>query len=133
MLSTKLYEFRSNVSRLDILNSFAMASILKRKRNSDANELKRTHTTKILDSKTRQSAGWEAAYGLANRQNELAKADKEGDLEAEDFDSFVAQRDDVRRRKSSKAEDPTSADWKVSSPMAGRMADVDPVFTLDEK
>lgn len=85
-------------------------------------------------------AGWDAAFKIPKEQ-ELAKTDKstggntdaenEGSSEPEDFEEFARKQE---AEKAAKIERSTASTlWKISEPIAGRLIEVDPVFSADEK
>ncbi|RDW87795.1 hypothetical protein BP5796_03489 [Coleophoma crateriformis] len=123
-----------------------MASILKRKggpfeavdspkRVKSANPLK--PAAKLPFS---TEAGWDAAFKVPREQDlavvdrvgeDKSEAGKEGSPEAEDFEDFARKQE---AEKAAKIERSTSSTpWKISEPIAGRLIDVDPVFSADEK
>lgn len=140
-----------------------MASVLKRKRgavsvpdskSSPTPSLKRAKSVENgVETEKKPSAplfdasksGWDAAFGAAKKQNELAKMngngviEEDGEEEAEDFEAFVAgQSTQSRQRKARQARQDAKelaggVAWKASDPIGGRILDIDPVFTQDEK
>lgn len=131
-----------------------MASVLKRKRGSTQgiDGLKRAKATadilEVAVESIQTNGGWDAAFApLKKKNNELVTVNgfstNKGKLEssdAEDYDQFAQQKDvsgtpkKVKKRSKSKASKASKGpEWKISAPIGGRMIDVDPVFTDDEK
>jgi NET1-associated nuclear protein 1 (U3 small nucleolar RNA-associated protein 17) len=128
-----------------------MASALKRKRGplEAVESSKRSRSNQdIPQSKTEldlsKVVGWEAAFGPSKRQNGGANGvneDKAHELrdsnssEVEDFEDLVERARAAkheRKRPKNKAI-PNMSTWKTSNPIGGRMIEVDPIFTEDEK
>jgi len=130
-----------------------MASVLKRKRRSTQgiDGLKRAKATaEILEAAAESiqtNGGWDAAFAPLKKKNELVTVngfsigkEKLESSDAEDYEQFAQQKDvsdtpkKARKRSKSKASKASKGpEWKVSTPIGGRMIDVDPVFTDDEK
>jgi NET1-associated nuclear protein 1 (U3 small nucleolar RNA-associated protein 17) len=130
-----------------------MASVLKRKRWSmqGIEGLKRakatTDTLEAAPESLQSNAGWDAAFAPVKENNRLVMVNgsstgKENleSSDAEDYEQFTKQEDSsdtpkkARKRSKSKASKGSKGpEWKVSTPVGGRMIDVDPVFTDDEK
>lgn len=138
-----------------------MASALKRKRGpveiletpKRAKSVKSSQES-LPTPKLSQETGWEAAFKTSTKPKELVQTNGiNGDVingqreinsvEAIDFEDFVEnerkQKDEqTRLKKEEKAlkravtRKPEEV-WKVSESIGGRMIDVDPVFTQDEK
>lgn len=138
-----------------------MASALKRKRGlveiletpKRAKSVKSSQES-LPTPKLSQETGWEAAFKTSTKPKELVQTNGiNGDVingqreinsvEAIDFEDFVEnerkQKDEqTRLKKEEKAlkravtRKPEEV-WKVSESIGGRMIDVDPVFTRDEK
>lgn len=132
-----------------------MAAMLKRKRGSaqDVDALKRTKAKKddVAEAATaaaiQSNEGWDAAFAPAKPNNELAvingdDAGKDGAGSSDvEENAQVTKKGEaskkIRRRSKAKgsksSRDSKNPAWKVSAPVGGRMIDVDPVFTEDEK
>lgn len=132
-----------------------MAAMLKRKRGSaqDVDALKRTKAKKddVAEAATaaaiQSNEGWDAAFAPAKSNNELAvingdDAGKDGAGSSDvEENAQVTKKGEaskkIRRRSKAKgsksSRDSKNPAWKVSAPVGGRMIDVDPVFTEDEK
>lgn len=136
-----------------------MASALKRKRGpvevlDTPKRAKPTNgeTPNPLQKLNSQNVGWEAAFGAPPKTQKLVKtnginatdevrdSEEESDVseEALDFDALAGKgllanghSTTVKKRASKEHED--SKTWKLSESIGGRMINVDPVFTLDEK
>ena len=118
---------------------------------------KRTKSVKnsqesLLTPKLSQS-GWDAAFIPPPQTKELIQTNgvnghdvespKEGSPEAVNFDEYVnlereaEQKGKEERRKKRQLlrsfTTPKLPRWKISEPIGGRMINVDPVFTVDEK
>lgn len=127
-----------------------MASVLKRKRGPAevaASPKRAKSVTKskssapVLDSQT----GWDAAFGSIKRQdepeipnglNDVSIAAKYASPEAEDYQEVLTQHQVInveKEKRKHEAVETASSQWKISEPIGGRMIDVDPVFTEDEK
>ena len=124
-----------------------MASVLKRKRGplEVAEPSKRSKSNQDIPQAAPEldptKVGWDAAFGPIKRQNgasNRANEDETPELrdssspEAEDFENFVegARAAKQEKKKPRKKAVPT---WKTSDPIGGRMIEIDPVFTEDEK
>ena len=126
-----------------------MASALKRKRGSLEVEesYKRSKSTKEdhepapeLDFK---KSGWDVAFGHKQRNERAVNGIDGGGAvlgarisdspEAEDFqDSLERAEAEERQNRESEAMS-KGPNWKISDPIGGRIIEVDPVFTEEEK
>lgn len=104
-----------------------------------------TPIPKFLDS----GLGWEAAFNPPTKTKQLVQANGingdgitsqrgSGSPEAEDFEGFIEEKSRQQAEEERKAEQDAflnrhSHEWKLSDSIGGRMIDVDPVFTLDER
>lgn len=128
-----------------------MASVLKRKRGSLEVEesSKRSRSTKekhgsapeLLDP---SKVEWDAAFGPIQRHNGTAHGINREEVmlgartsnspEAEDFQDMLerAQVEEERKKREEMAFSKVPT-WKISDPIGGRIIEVDPVFTEEEK
>jgi NET1-associated nuclear protein 1 (U3 small nucleolar RNA-associated protein 17) len=136
-----------------------MASALKRKRG-DVDVIDATKRAKSLNnsqdflptSKLTGKVGWDAAFNPPPNTKELVQtngingddAESQRDLDssdAEDFEDFVEEgRKGLAEEERQKSQVRQEARirrfpyaWKLSESIGGRMIDVDPVFTQDER
>ena len=102
--------------------------------------LKYQNPSTILDS---SKVGWDAAFP-AKKQDEFAATNGNNDtsasrdsepLDAEDYEGLLDKHraSKYKRNREAGAQEPDVSTWKISDPIGGRMIDVDPVFTDDEK
>lgn len=136
-----------------------MASALKRKRGTvDVKDV--PNRTKSLNdpqsspaaSKILQQSGWDSAFNPPTSNKELVRTNgingngvgSERDSaspEAENFEDFIEEgtkglAEEQKQRWQTKQEAKLKRSpyvWKISESIGGRMIDVDPVFTLDER
>jgi NET1-associated nuclear protein 1 (U3 small nucleolar RNA-associated protein 17) len=127
-----------------------MASALKRKRGPL--EVLEPSKRSRSNQETPQSAleldlskvGWDAAFGPIKKQNgtingingEEAPGSRNSiSPEAEDFEDLVERTRAAKQEKkrTKKKAVPNASTWKISDPIGGRVIEVDPAFTEDEK
>ena len=88
--------------------------------------------------------GWDAAFGPSKRQNGTPNGVNGGGTpesgesnspEPEDFEDLVerARAAKHERKRPRKKVVPNRSTWKTSDPIGGRLIEVDPIFTEDEK
>jgi NET1-associated nuclear protein 1 (U3 small nucleolar RNA-associated protein 17) len=130
-----------------------MASVLKRKRGAVEvqDTPKRAKSTKKLAKnpaqKVEKNVGWEAALEDTPKTNELIKANGSNQsknehpmttLSPESMDLDIQKSEDVKTPEArgevavGKPIEKASL-WKLSESIAGRMSNLEPVFTADEK
>lgn len=117
-----------------------MASILKRKRGAaqkeDVEALKRPKaTTDTLEKPATDASGtWDKLFAPLHKSlnNEIAVINGTND-NSEDNTSNTQLNGKKKKGKKSKSIGSNAAGWRVSAPFGGRMVDIDPVFTEDEK
>jgi NET1-associated nuclear protein 1 (U3 small nucleolar RNA-associated protein 17) len=136
--------------RLQTASDNNMASVLKRKRGplEAVEPSKRSRSNQDLPQSVPEldlsKVEWDAAFGPSKRQNGTVngfngdEAPELRDLsspEAEDFEDLVERARIVKqeKKKSKKKAAQSTSTWKISEPIGGRMIEVDPVFTQDEK
>jgi len=121
-----------------------MASILKRKRGanqtaeSEALKKAKAAGTATLEKNTNGDAAWDKLFAPLNKtlNNELAILNGSTATSSDVEDTQMVgvngtpKKNGKKSKKSSKSKGPA---WRVSAPFGGRMIDVDPVFTQDEK
>lgn len=121
-----------------------MASLLKRKRganqNAESEAMKKAKAagTTTVEKETNGDAAWDKLFAPLNKNlnNELATLNGStgASSDAEDTQMVgvngTSKKNGKKSKKSSRAKGPQ---WRVSAPFGGRMIDVDPVFTQDEK
>lgn len=118
-----------------------MSSKLKRKTGpgENAGVPKRTKSTKEVEVEApdfeNASNSWDAAFGRASgmddTKQELATVNDADELEGQDFLNYIEQQ---RQAKALQTESSAKAQkWRLSDPVGGRMVDIDPIFTRDEK
>ena len=106
-------------------------------------------TTDVLDAAAepiQSNAGWDAAFAPLKQNNELVvngfsnNNDNAASSDAEDYENFAAQgeasstsKKSGKRSKSKTSKASKAPEWRFSKPVGGRMIDVDPVFSNDEK
>lgn len=125
--------------------------VLKRAKSVEAD--KKNGQASLLPSFDAVKTGWDAVFGSKKKGGEVAKVNGNGvddeavngveeeSEEGEDFDTFVTRSTRRWKKKGHKnrarreMEEALRAEsaWKASDPIAGRMLDIDPVFTADEK
>jgi NET1-associated nuclear protein 1 (U3 small nucleolar RNA-associated protein 17) len=133
-----------------------MASALKRKRGpvevldtpKRAKSVK-SAATDSLQKLNSHNVGWEAAFGAPPKTKDLVKTNRiNGDVSDSEEDSAVSEAldydalheeefltnglDTAIRKRALKGQE-HSKTWKLSESIGGRMINVDPVFTADEK
>jgi len=121
-----------------------------------AKSIKESHNS--LPTPQLSQSGWDAAFNPPTKTKELVKTNGvNGDAHREtespdavDFEEFVEQstqleEEEQRRRKELKSQQrrekkllksvtqKTPDVWKLSEPIGGRMINVDPVFSADER
>ena len=95
----------------------------------------------VLDS---FKVGWDAVFPekghneltTANGINGVSASRKSASPEAEDYEDLVEKYQIAKaekKKREAKAPQSNISAWKISEPIGGRMIDVDPVFTDDEK
>lgn len=123
-----------------------MSSKLKRKTGpgENAGVPKRTKSTKEVKVEAPKfdapnfeatANSWDAAFGRASgmddTEKELATVTDADELEGQDFLDYIEQQ---RQAKALQLEGSAKAQqWRLSDPVGGRMVDIDPIFTKDEK
>jgi len=134
-----------------------MASALKRKRGPvevldtpKRSKSVKSETPNPLQKLGSEKVGWEAAFGTLDSKKELVQtngkigdiSDSEGEhsdsSEALDYDALqekdsLANGLDASTRKRALKGQEHSKTWKLSESIGGRMINVDPAFTADEK
>jgi NET1-associated nuclear protein 1 (U3 small nucleolar RNA-associated protein 17) len=124
-----------------------MASVLKRKRGplevSEPSKRSRPSqdTTQSAPGLDLSKVGWDATFGPSKNQKgttDGVNGDEAPGLwdsnssEAEDFEDVV-ERARTAKQEKMKPKKKAVSTWKMSDPIGGRMIEVDPVFTEDEK
>ncbi len=127
-----------------------MASVLKRKRGllEGIEPSKRSRSNQLIPQSSLEldlsKVGWDAAFGPSKGQNGTTNeisGDEELGLKdsasqnADDFEDLpdracMAKQEKTKSRKKAVM---TPSTWKISDPIGGRIIEVDPVFTEDEK
>jgi NET1-associated nuclear protein 1 (U3 small nucleolar RNA-associated protein 17) len=127
-----------------------MSSVLKRKRGpvevvEPSKKAKSTSKYKIsapvLDS---FKVGWDAAFPTkrhadlapTNGVNGVSALTRSASPDAEDYEDLVEKHENAKaekKKREAKAPQYDVPTWKISEPIGGRMIDVDPVFTDDER
>ena len=125
-----------------------MTSVLKRKRGpvevvepskKSKSSPKHQNPASIYDS---FKVGWDAAFaakhdGLAAMHgvNGVSASRSSASPEAEDYEHLLEKHQAVKkeRKRETGGQKADVSTWKISEPIGGRMIDVDPVFTDDEK
>lgn len=127
-----------------------MASVLKRKGGplGVVEPSKRSRSTKNSRGSAPEldlwKVGWRAAFGPDNwhngttsevNGNGLSDSRATKSPEAEDYQDLLEQARSVQAETKKRKKKPVSDSltWKISDPIGGRMIDVDPIFTEDEK
>ena len=127
-----------------------MASALKRKRGQleAVKPPKRSRSEQDIPQSAPEldpsNVGWDAAFGPTKRQNgttngvngkEAPGLRDSNSPEAEDFEDLVdrARAAKQEKKRPKKKAVSSMSTWKTSDPIGGRMIEVDPLFTEDEK
>jgi len=127
-----------------------MASVLKRKRGPpeaiEPSKRSRSNqdTPQSAPELDPSNVGWDAAFGPTKRQNgttngvngkEAPGLRDSNSPEAEDFEDLVdrARAAKQEKKRPKKKAVSSMSTWKTSDPIGGRMIEVDPLFTEDEK
>ena len=108
-----------------------MASLLKRKRGAAQKEdeaLKRAKATETAERP--QDGSWDKLFAPLNKTLNQEIVVLNGDNEKEEESS---QKDGKKKKEKKSKSSSAGRGWRVSKPFGGRMIDVDPVFTEDEK
>jgi NET1-associated nuclear protein 1 (U3 small nucleolar RNA-associated protein 17) len=124
-----------------------MASVLKRKRGplEAAESSKRLRSNQDIPQSAPEldptKVGWDAAFGPIKRQSGTTNGvngDEAPDLrasnspEAEEFENFGEGARAAKKERKKPGKKAVST-WKTSDPIGGRMIEIDPVFTEDER
>ncbi len=113
-----------------------MAQVLKRKRGAqqkdDIEQLKRAKSaTETLEREQDGKAGWDKLFAPLNKSldSQIAVLNGNGnDVEQNSEGEGKLGKKGKKSKKGTKKQE-----WRVGAPFGGRMIDVDPVFTEDEK